>query len=111
MTRKGPSEARRAVSQAPPSPIASGAEKGAGEASRASQEALANDVQLARQTLQAICQDLSAPASARAQAARTLAEMAGALSGRERTGVKPAAEMTAAELDAALAQAQAGERA
>jgi len=38
-----------------------------------------SDAELARQALRDICSDPAAPAAARASAARTLAEMAGAL--------------------------------
>jgi hypothetical protein len=60
-------------------------------------------VGLARETLQAICRDLSNPAAARAQAARTLLELAGALKNTTAdTTRKTAPELTLAELDARL---------
>lgn len=68
----------------------------------------AQDVDLVRETLRAICRDPSAPAAARAQAARTLAELANAL-GRHAPPppppvTKPLAQMTRAELEAELAR-------
>lgn len=64
------------------------------------------DVDLVRETLRAICRDANAPAAARAQAARTLAEMVGAL-GRHAAPPAPAgkalADMTREELEAELA--------
>ena len=60
-------------------------------------------VELARSTLQAICQDGSSPAAARAQAARTLLELAGALKNTVAdTARKTAPELTLAELDQRL---------
>ncbi len=64
-----------------------------------------DDAALVRQTLRRICRDAAAPAAARAQAARTLAEMAHMLG---RSAAPPAprkavADMTRAELEAALA--------
>jgi hypothetical protein len=67
-------------------------------------------VELAKQTLQAICRNSEAPAAARAQAARTLLELAGVLRSGAPDGAKRGAEMSASELDerlASLAQAQA----
>jgi hypothetical protein len=53
--------------------------------------------------LQTICRDFEAPAAARAQAARTLLELAGALkNGGADTLAKPASEMTISEIDARL---------
>jgi hypothetical protein len=58
--------------------------------------------------LQSVALDGDAPAAARAQAARTLLEFVGAI-GRHapepaaKTATKPAAEMSLAELDAAIA--------
>lgn len=66
----------------------------------------AGDVELVRKTLRAICNDGNAPAAARAQAARTLAEMAGALGRHAKPkddDGKPVGEMTRAELEAELA--------
>lgn len=60
-------------------------------------------VALASETLQGICQDENAPAAARAQAARTLLELAGALKTGLPNEQKPGAEMTASEIDARLA--------
>jgi dihydroorotase-like cyclic amidohydrolase len=61
---------------------------------------------LAKRTLMAICKDAEAPASAKAQAARTLLEAEGALErGASRATSVPAAEMTAEQLDKALAEA------
>ena len=57
---------------------------------------------IARQTLIAVCQDATAPASAKASAARTLAEMAGAIgrhAEKPSTG-KDLADMTLEELEA-----------
>lgn len=64
------------------------------------------DVDLVRETLRAICRDTTAPAAARAQAARTLAEMVGAL-GRHAAPPpppgKPLSELKRDELEAELA--------
>jgi hypothetical protein len=61
-------------------------------------------VALAKRTLQAICDDLGAPAAARAQAARTLLELAGALkNATPDTTRKAPGEMTLAEVDERLA--------
>lgn len=63
------------------------------------------DVELVRETLRAICRDGDAPAAARAQAARTLAEMANALGRHAKpseTTRKPISEMTREELEAEL---------
>jgi hypothetical protein len=64
------------------------------------------DVDLVRKTLREICGDATAPAAARAQAARTLAEMAQAL-GRHAAPAtapaKPVGQMTRAELEAEIA--------
>lgn len=68
-----------------------------------------DDRELAVAALRAVCQDADAPAAARAQAARTLLEMAGALgrhapppasAGRDR----PSHEMTRDELRAEIAR-------
>ena len=65
-------------------------------------------VELAKQTLQTICRDLAAPAAARAQAARTLLELAGALKNTAAdTARKTAPELSLAELDARLASLSA----
>jgi hypothetical protein len=61
-------------------------------------------VALAKSTLQAICRDEKSPAAARAQAARTLLELAGALKNTTAdTARKTAPELTLEELDARLA--------
>jgi hypothetical protein len=62
-------------------------------------------VELATLTLQAICRDLSAPASARAQASRTLLELHGALRSDAHVRVldAPASELSSEELDARIA--------
>jgi hypothetical protein len=63
----------------------------------------ADTVGVAKQTLLAICHDSTSPAAARAQAARTLLELAGALkNGGADTLTKPASEMTVSEIDARL---------
>lgn len=66
------------------------------------------DADLVRNTLRAICSDATAPVAAKAQAARTLAEMAGALgrhSAPPTPPSKPVASLTLAELEAELARA------
>lgn len=62
----------------------------------------ASSVQLAKETLEAICLDNSAPAAARAQAARTLLELAGVLKSGISGLSKTPAEMSPAELDSRL---------
>ena len=64
-------------------------------------DGITDPVELARLTLQAICKS-DAPASARAQAARTLLELSGALR-NEAPRDGRASEMTLAELDARIA--------
>jgi len=60
-------------------------------------------VELAKETLQAICRDEKSPAAARAQAARTLLELAGALKNATAdTARKTAPELTLSELDERL---------
>jgi hypothetical protein len=60
-------------------------------------------IELARITLQKICRDKNSPAAARAQAAKTLLELAGALKNPGPRGTeKPAFEMTIVELDQRL---------
>jgi len=64
-------------------------------------DTVSEPVELAKLTLQAICRNSEAPAAARAQAARTLLELSGALRvtpSDERFG----AEMTLSEIDARL---------
>ena len=67
-----------------------------------------DSVGLATKTLQGICRDGKAPAAARAQAARTLLELSGALKSGAGNGAKPAAEMTVAEIDARLGELEHG---
>lgn len=70
-----------------------------------------DDAALIRATLREIMADPASPAAARAQAARTLAEMTGLL-GRHAAPPaekgKPLAEMTLAELEAELRAADGG---
>lgn len=63
----------------------------------------AAELDLARLTLQAICRDTQAPAAARAQSARTLLELAGALKTGAPDANKPAVEMSLPEIEARLA--------
>jgi hypothetical protein len=60
-------------------------------------------VDLAKSTLQAICRDLEAPAGARAQAARTLLELAGALKNVPQTSANQHADLSEDEINARLA--------
>jgi hypothetical protein len=60
--------------------------------------------------LQGICRDEKAPAAARAQAARTLLELSGALKNAGGNGSKSAAEMTLVEIDARLGELSLSER-
>ena len=67
---------------------------------------LSDDADLAKETLRQVCRDPDAPAAARAQAARTLAEMSGAIGRNARPAPeagKPVNELTRAELEAELA--------
>ena len=69
----------------------------------------AQDTENTRKTLQAIADDPSAPASARVQAARTLAEMSGQIGRLQRTadGQRPVRDLTRAELEAELVSLRA----
>lgn len=62
---------------------------------------VSDPVELAKLTLQAICQNATFPAGARAQAARTLLELAGALKITPVEG-RAGAEMSLEEIDARL---------
>ena len=64
-------------------------------------EGVTDPVQLATLTLQAICKS-EAPASARAQAARTLLELHGALARGQTQNDALASELSASELDARI---------
>jgi hypothetical protein len=66
---------------------------------------------LATTTLQSICRDEKAPAGARAQAARTLLEMAGLLAGKTRFHSSTAAELSSSEIDEMLAEDRASKHA
>lgn len=61
------------------------------------------DEELPKETLQSICRDEKAPAAARAQAARTLLELSGALKNTVSPDTKSASEVTLAELDERIA--------
>lgn len=61
------------------------------------------DLDLARGTLRAVCQDPNAPASARASAARTLAELAGGLKAETAKENKGLDDLTLADIDRMLA--------
>lgn len=62
-----------------------------------------NDIELPKKTLREICEDKEAGASARAQAARTLLELAGALKNtQQHQQLTPSSEMTIDELNARL---------
>jgi hypothetical protein len=62
-------------------------------------DAVTDPVELAKLTLQAICRNVASPAAARAQAARTLLELAGALRPGGETSRRIASEMSLEELD------------
>jgi hypothetical protein len=66
-------------------------------------DGVTDPVELAKLTLQAICRDNEAPAAARAQSARTLLELAGALKSGVDNATKSAVEMSANEIDERLA--------
>jgi hypothetical protein len=68
---------------------------------RANEASAVND-ELAIQTLRGVCRDAKAPAAAKAQAARTLLELSGALKGGAKPEAKSASEMSAGEIDLAL---------
>lgn len=63
------------------------------------------DESLARDTLRAVAQDSAAPAAARAQAARTLLELAGRLGPQAERGTsdRPVSDLSRAEIEAELA--------
>lgn len=69
-----------------------------------------SDAELARAALRAICEDATAPAAARASAARTLAEMAGALRPDRQPGegLPSAFGMTRAQIDQELSEMEGG---
>jgi hypothetical protein len=89
-TRQAQSEAT-ALAQTPAEPL------------HGRSETIADTIELATMTLQAICRDATSPAGARAQAARTLLELAGALKNGADTPQKAVSEMTIEELDSRLA--------
>ena len=93
MTAQRVKARQRANSSAPKRPAKSGL------------DGVSDPVELATLTLQAICRDDSAPASARASAARTLLELAGALrNDASRSALDaPASELSSEELDARIA--------
>lgn len=68
-----------------------------------------DDTALARDTLRAVCRDRNAPAAARAQAARTLAEMTGALTAGRRgpDDAPPPVEMTVEDMRRELSRLRA----
>lgn len=69
-------------------------------------ETISDDLTIAQNVFRQVAADINAPAAARVQAARTLAEMAGALGRNAKPPAergKPLAEMTRAELEAELA--------
>jgi hypothetical protein len=66
-------------------------------------DSVSDPVDLARLTLQMICRDENSPASARAQAARTLLELAGALKNGSQNSIKSQSEMSLSEIEARLA--------
>lgn len=81
-----------------------------GQARTPDADADAQDVDLAREVLRAVARDKTAPAASRTAAARTLAEMAGAL-GRHSAPpqdkhLRPLGEMTREELLAELARSE-----
>jgi hypothetical protein len=78
------------------------AAKGASGAQGVDLGALEGDA-LAIQTLQEVCRGVEAPASARAQAARTLLELSGRLKDTNKDHAKPASELSAQELDQLIA--------
>lgn len=80
-----------------------GRQRASASASEGDLSAIKDPVDLARSTLQVICRDANSPAAARAQAARTLLELTGALKSGAPDAQKPASEMSAAEIDARLA--------
>jgi hypothetical protein len=65
-------------------------------------DALSGD-ELAISTLQDVCRGAANPASARAQAARTLLELSGRLKDTHSDKAKPASELSAQELDQLIA--------
>ncbi len=67
-----------------------------------------NDLDLARQTLRAICLDAEAPAAARGQASRTLLELSGHLkAGGYDSDNKDLSTMSVSELDKMIARLEA----
>lgn len=69
-------------------------------------DGITDDAELSKATLRAVCRDPFAPPAARAQAARTLAEMSGALGRNAKQPAdtsRPLAEMSRAEMEAELA--------
>lgn len=67
---------------------------------------LSDDAELAKQALRDVIRDANAPAAAKAQAARTLAELAGAIGRNAKPPAdagRPLGELTRADLEAELA--------
>lgn len=98
-----------------PDPFQSGGVEPASEMTSKGTDATAGendaDLSLARQTLRDIMRDPLASAAAKASAARTLAEMAGALGRHAKPPAdsdRPLHEMTRAELEQALRAADCG---
>ena len=81
---------------------ASGARKGADNATNDRGAQDTDTDRLAIETLQGVCRDAGAPAAARAQAARTLLELSGALRETRREETKKPSEMTGEEIDREL---------
>jgi hypothetical protein len=77
-------------------------EASTGVQSDTSLDNVTDPVELAKLTLQAICRDAKAPAAARAQSARTLLELSGALRNGSPDTRRAASEITLEELDARL---------
>ena len=94
---------RRSSARTSKAPVGSTGKRGTVPPKSETRADTTDTVELARLTLQTICRDAQAPAAARAQAARTLLELAGALKNTAAdTARKTGPELTLAELDQRL---------
>ena len=100
---KGRQRASQARTTKPATPGRSRGQATGRDSADQSLAGVSDPVELAKLTLQAICRDEKSPSAARAQSARTLLELAGALRVGGESTRKYASELSPEELDARLA--------